>query len=167
MSPLGTKQGTVYRAHCLVTDKSYIGITSQKFKYRRQAHRENAKNPDARTGARSAFYEAIREHGWSSFRWYVVARAATMEELLTLEAEAIEKYNTIIPNGYNLDSSRARPVRDDNTGIVYASIREASRETHTGHQHIASSADTGLPLASGKKFSWFETDLETDEKDEK
>jgi group I intron endonuclease len=146
--------GTVYRAYCHATGKSYIGYTKQKFKSRRQAHREAAKDPTSRSGARSAFYEALREHGWSNFQWTVLHVSDDLEDLLETERAMIQEFNTLIPNGYNLDANRARPVRDDVTGEIYESIRSASKGTRTGHVHVMRSCNTGMALANGKKFSW-------------
>lgn len=155
--------GIVYRAECLVSGKSYIGYTKQKLKSRRKAHKEAYRHPDKRSAGQSIFYQAIREHGWSTFRWHVEFVSNDVEELLTKEEELIMQYDTLDPNGYNTDTSRARPVRDDVTGIVYSSIREASRETNTGHVHLMRSANTGTSLANGKKFSWF--DPQNEQKD--
>lgn len=146
--------GVVYQAKCLITGKSYIGYTHQKFKSRRKAHKEAAFDPTSRSGAEAPFYEAIREHGWTTFQWSVLFTSDSVEELLTKELETIERMNTYVPNGYNLDTSRARPVRDVRSGIIYPSIRAASRETNSGHIGIMLSCNTGLPLANGKQFEW-------------
>lgn len=146
--------GIVYRAHCLATGKSYIGLTMRSLKSRRKAHKEAARKPESRSGGKAPFYEAIREHGWITFQWSVVAKSDDVIELHQLEKQAIKDFNTLVPDGYNLDSSRARPVRDDRSGVIYPSIRAASRATKTGHVHLMMSCNTGLPLANGKKFSW-------------
>lgn len=54
--------------------------------------------------ARTTSYisKAIRKYGWGSFRAFPIFDAKTQEEADALEVNSIAKYNTMVPNGYNL-----------------------------------------------------------------
>lgn len=50
------------------------------------------------------FGEAIKEYGWSNFKYEVLEDGLTKEEAEVREQYWIEKENSIWPNGYNLES---------------------------------------------------------------
>jgi hypothetical protein len=75
---------------------AYIGFTTQRLVDRKRTHQNKAKQ-----GKKALFYEAIREFGWTSFRWDILYRHRDERVLAEKEIELIAELNTITPNGYN------------------------------------------------------------------
>lgn len=50
----------------------------------------------------AAFWHAIQKYGWDNFSHTVLAYDLTREKANELEIYYISKFNTIVPNGYNL-----------------------------------------------------------------
>lgn len=87
----------LYKLTNSVTDKSYIGITRRALKTRLAEHRRAA----FKNNRTSVFCDALREFGSHSFECEVLGTAKNIENLLTMEALAIEVYETLVPAGYN------------------------------------------------------------------
>ena len=77
-----------------LTTKCYIGITSQTLKKRFKSHCYSSNC--------SLISRAIKKYGKNSAIMSVIAECDNWELLCLAEQEAIEKFNTISPNGYNL-----------------------------------------------------------------
>lgn len=75
--------------------KKYIGITSKTVKERFIRHCAPANN-------KNACQRAIHKYGKENVIVTVLAECDNWELLCLSEMEAIEKFNTIAPNGYNL-----------------------------------------------------------------
>ena len=89
--------GVIYKATNKVTGKSYIGRTTMSLNRRIRMHINNSLN----IGNNTYFHNAIRKHGQDNFKWKIIAKCFSKEELNNVEIEMIEKYNTL-KNGYNL-----------------------------------------------------------------
>ena len=89
--------GCVYQAKNKINGKSYIGATKHTLRFRRKEHKRSSEN-----GATPAFHRALRKYGYKAFKWRTLAESSNTDELDLLEAEFIKKYNTTIPNGYNM-----------------------------------------------------------------
>lgn len=87
----------LYKLTNTVTDKSYIGITRRDLKTRIREHRRAAFKLNRTT----LFCDALREFGAHSFECEVLGVAKNIENLLTMEALAIEVHETLVPAGYN------------------------------------------------------------------
>ncbi len=90
----------IYKITNLITGKIYIGQTVQKLLDRWSDH----SRPSA--GAhpnKSAIGSAIRKYGKENFKIEQIDSAGTLEALNILEIHYITKYNTLSPNGYNLE----------------------------------------------------------------
>jgi len=77
-----------------LTTKCYIGITSQTLKKRLKGH--------CRLSSDSLISRAIKKHGKKNTIMSVIAECDNWELLCLAEMEAIEKFNSFAPNGYNL-----------------------------------------------------------------
>jgi len=73
--------------------KLYIGITSKTARQRFKEHCNNTKYP---------VNHAIKKYGKENVKLTVLATVDNWELLYLAEQEAIEKFNTKSPNGYNL-----------------------------------------------------------------
>jgi hypothetical protein len=82
----------LYKISFTTTPKVYIGITSKTAKLRLCQHKYNKLN--------TAISKAIKKHGNPMLT--VLAECNSWELLCLAEQEAIEKFNSKSPNGYNL-----------------------------------------------------------------
>lgn len=87
--------GHIYKITNQITNKSYIGY-SDKVEFRWNDHKN---------GRGSALvYQAIKKYGISNITFEILVEAAETEENFY-----IQKYNTMVPNGYNLTSGGGLP----------------------------------------------------------
>jgi hypothetical protein len=108
--------GQIYKATCKTSGKSYIGQTRshivnrnvyREYGYlkRWQAHVKEAYNPNATQCV--ALNNAIKQYGENDFDVELIDTCGIehddISDLNYLETHYIEKYNTMVPNGYNLD----------------------------------------------------------------
>jgi group I intron endonuclease len=81
----------VYKATNTVNGKSYIGF-DVKWPHRQARHKHDA----FKRKSDYAFHQAIRKHGWDSFKWEILKEDAKLED----EIRLIKEHDTYI-NGYN------------------------------------------------------------------
>jgi group I intron endonuclease len=84
------RYGYIYMTKNLVTGKMYIGL-----------HTNAEYNADY-FGSGVALKDAMKVYGNHNFINGLIEWAGNMDELSTLEQLYIEKYNSLVPNGYNL-----------------------------------------------------------------
>lgn len=87
----------IYLATNIVNDKVYVGLTSLPLGKRKTQHFSDAKYHSYN----SAFHKAIRKYGKENFKWEVIDKSETMEELNEKELYWISFYNSY-KYGYNL-----------------------------------------------------------------
>lgn len=96
--------GYVYRIHCLMNSKDYIGITTQSIDRRWNQHKNESEGDIGLS--LNHFHLAIRKYGWDQFEKSILLKIESdteellIESLRTLEIFYIEKYNSY-KNGYN------------------------------------------------------------------
>ena len=113
----------IYKVTNKVNGKMYIGLTTQKLRYRRCQHRYCAYGKNEP----SYFYCAIRKHGWNSFEWEVIDKATNIEELKEKEKYWITYYQSTNRGiGYNLSQGG-----DGNVG--YKHTKEAKKKLSEAH----------------------------------
>jgi len=81
----------VYQIFCVITKRSYIGITknlSSRFKQH--------------SGADSIIGRAIRKYGKENFEFIVLENCSSYKDAGRFEKLYIQENNTLVPNGYNL-----------------------------------------------------------------
>ncbi len=81
--------------HTSPTGKKYIGQTNN-YNRRCSEHKTTKRCP--------AFHNAIIKYGWDNFKHEILVDGLTIEEANILEEFYIKKYNTLAPNGYNLQT---------------------------------------------------------------
>jgi group I intron endonuclease len=82
--------------------KSYIGQTTRTFEQRMNGHKTSASNPNTKRGC-TYLIKAINYHGWDNMTREIVLECKD-DELDYHEMRLIKEYNTLSPNGYNLNS---------------------------------------------------------------
>lgn len=90
----------IYKITNLITGKLYIGQTVQKLADRWSDHARPSRGIHQN---RSAIASAIRKYGKENFKIEQIDVAGTLETLNLLEIHYIVKFNTLSPNGYNLE----------------------------------------------------------------
>ncbi|MGY3347289.1 MULTISPECIES: GIY-YIG nuclease family protein [unclassified Bradyrhizobium] len=96
--------GKVYLISNKRNSKVYVGITRRTTDYRPYNH---VKTAEAGKGSAGSLQQAIRDFGAGAFAIKLLATAKTLAELASLEVHYIGVYNSLAPNGYNLNRGGA------------------------------------------------------------
>jgi group I intron endonuclease len=132
----------LYLIRNLVNGKGYVGITKRPLRKRLLDH-----YAAARGGKETAIARAITKYGQDAFTVTLLGEAPTWEELLAMEREAIQTYNTfhLTGHGYNLtlggdgttgwkhtEASKARMGLANKGRVLSAEHRAAVSQAHRG-----------------------------------
>jgi group I intron endonuclease len=94
-----------YRITNLITNKSYVGVTTVSIDRRFKQHCWAAIS-----GEQNILYKAMRKYGVENFIVEELAHAiGTTENLYELERQVVSQEQTQIPNGYNMTSGGENP----------------------------------------------------------
>lgn len=85
----------IYRLTNRRIRKSYVGQTKQTLPQRLRDHKHNKE--------RTLVSEAIKEYGLNWFKMDLLCECSTQEEADEKEKAYIQQYNTLTPNGYNVE----------------------------------------------------------------
>lgn len=88
-------RGIIYKITNLINGKQYVGQTIQEPKLRFRAHCAKSR--------KSAINSAIQKYGRKNFKFEILCSAKSIEDLNVLEVGFISTFNTMSPNGSNLD----------------------------------------------------------------
>ncbi|TFL16039.1 GIY-YIG nuclease family protein [Jannaschia formosa] len=97
----GFAGGTIYKVTQLSTGRSYIGQTVQKLDDRWASHVQQARNESISSDA--SLHHAIREFCADDFEIEQIDVADSPETLRRLEREWIDRFQTLAPDGFNLN----------------------------------------------------------------
>lgn len=86
----------IYKIQNKINGKIYIGQTVGTLEHRMSQHKANNKKT-------SVIGNAIQKYGWDNFDVEVIDETETIEELNRKEIYWIGYYNSLSPNGYNLE----------------------------------------------------------------
>ena len=87
--------GLIYMLTCRISQRSYIGQTMRSFK-KRLSEYKSCKH-------QHGIHRAIRKHGLDNFDKIILHDNVPFKDLNVLEKHCIWIYNTMAPNGYNLE----------------------------------------------------------------
>jgi group I intron endonuclease len=87
----------LYRVTCLVSGKSYIGLTHRSLEARWGGHLR-----DARRFSHLPLYKAIRKYGQDNFNVTSLASSGNRDDAGEVERLLIQQENTHAPHGYNI-----------------------------------------------------------------
>lgn len=93
--------GIIYCYTNLVNNKKYIGQTINP-KQRFNQHKSSAFNENDNE-YNSPLHRAFRKYGYENFKYDILIENEDIEVLNELEIYFIKKYNSQIPNGYNIE----------------------------------------------------------------
>src|SRR5580704_3159657 len=88
----------VYKITNKINEKSYIGQTIGPIEKRWNSHCSKQKR------GHGIFYRAIAKYGKENFEIKILARCNSIQEMNHREVYYIKLFNTLAPNGYNLDT---------------------------------------------------------------
>jgi len=122
--------GYIY-IHISPSNKAYIGQTTTSLEHRFNNGNNYIGSP--------VFWNAIQKYGWDSFEHRVLytVEAESKEELIKklnlLERESIKKYNSLAPNGYNVElgGGQGRVTKEKAMQISKTSLRGRAPDKKT------------------------------------
>ncbi len=137
----------IYKLTNRANGKAYIGATVQGVHRRLVEHRHQAK-----AGDKFAISEAIREFGMEAFDIAILKEAGSYEELMQLEMEAIEEFQTMEPNGYNRTRGGRGTLghQKSEAGRLALSVKGKGRILSDSHREAIRLAQLGNDHAKGK-----------------
>lgn len=92
--------GYIYKITNIVNGKCYIGVTTMSIPEKRWSHHRNSLKSKVGCPALKA---SMNKHGIKNFKFEVLIICFN-EDAFRYEKEYIKKYNSIIPNGYNMNA---------------------------------------------------------------
>ena len=106
--------GCIYKATNKIDGKIYIGQTIRTMSERKWAHHYELH--DKTRAHDMPFHRAIKKYGKDSFIWECLADDIDdIKELNRLEIHYIALYNSIVPNGYNLQHGGRNGLHSEET----------------------------------------------------
>jgi group I intron endonuclease len=115
----------VYKVTNKSNGKVYIGQTVRTLEVRWKEHTKNNSHC-------SALHSAISKYGEEVFEIEVIDFAQSIDELNEKEKHWISHYNSIAPNGYNLDSGGRNKVVSQITREKMSKSRSGGKYPHKG-----------------------------------
>ena len=132
--------GYVYKITNTVNNKCYIGISIHEPEKDRVKQHLSGSARGNRLIAR-----AVKKYGRDAFTYEILEANVFDEFLPDLEVAYIANYNTVAPNGYNLDSGGG------GAGSPSAESRRKMSEAHKGKKHSAETRRKISEAHKGKK----------------
>lgn len=142
---MGCEMFQAYRIRCLVSGRSYIGITARPVHRRWAEHWYSA----ARRPGVSAVNLAMAKHGADAFEFDVIAQARTWDDLCELEAILIRQHGTRSPQGYNLSAGGEGALG----AIRSPETRELMAAARRGKPRLATTKAKLSAWRKGKSFN--------------
>lgn len=102
--------GSIYKITNTVNGKAYIGQTRYDAEKTRIRDHLNGNSRGSELVQR-----AVEKYGKDAFTYEILHDGIIPEFLDTLEMEAIEKFNTLVPHGYNLTTGGSNGTRSEET----------------------------------------------------
>lgn len=95
--------GFIYCFTNKVNNKQYIGQTINSTNERYNNHKSNYQNENSKE-YNSLLHKAFRKYGFENFKYEIIAKDIDDIDILNLlEIYYIEKYDTLMPKGYNIE----------------------------------------------------------------
>lgn len=130
--------GRVYLITCLVNNKRYVGVTTQKILRRFAGHIYDIRRNDR------PLYRAMKKYGIENFRIELLEEYTNITEKFLLDREAvnIDNHNTFVDNGcgYNLEKkSKHRFIFSEETKSKWSRASKGKRNGMYGKHHTTES----------------------------
>lgn len=144
------KTFVVYKHTCIVTNKSYVGITCDY-------ERRNKDHQNKLSGCR-AFSSAIKKYGWSEFSHEILATGLTLHSANHFESFYIKHFNSMTPNGYNLrtggdvsllNDEAKKKIGDANRGKNHPQFGKIGSESHKSKKYLVIMPSGDIEIING------------------
>ena len=145
----------IYLVENIVNCKKYIGQTSKTLNRRRSNHFAEAKMKRCK----SAFYNALRKYDRESFSWKIIKDDISDNDADYYERFYIREYNSLVPNGYNIESGGCLHKKLSEETKKKISI--ANKGKLTGRRHSEESKKRMSLSKTGVKRSPFSDEWKT------
>lgn len=153
----------IYKFENNLNHKVYIGLTIN-LQTRYEKHLKNIKDATRQ----EVFYQALRKYGIENFTYEILEQFENYDkELLSdLENYYINKYNSLVPNGYNMipggyngaGLAKGKVVEQYNlTGILvntFPSAHEANRQTGINYSDICACCRNANNKSTAGGYQW-------------
>jgi len=152
--------GIIYIWVCLITGQGYVGLSrsssNEETRKRINTHEKLLHNRwkghilESNYNPKDYFHYAIRKYGHKNFQGRILAefRAGSIEEIKKLVDEAeqqyIVEYNTIAPNGYNLQKGGFSPSFHPDTCYKMQCTKQRFLNTDEGREWIKKCSESQL-----------------------
>ena len=135
----------IYKITNKITGKCYIGQTVQTLQRRWYKHLHNNRCP--------AMRDAIKKYGEDNFYIEVIDSAETLEELNEKEIYWISHYNSVVPNGYNLQEGGKNSRCAESTKQKLSELNRGENHPLWGTHRSQSVKDAVSNARKGMKFT--------------
>jgi group I intron endonuclease len=131
----------IYKITCLITQKSYIGLTVDTVSQRWSNHVCQARKPK-----KSVFHRAIKKYGRSAFVIETLCEVRSLDAACMAERETIVFHGTMIPNGYNLALGGA-----GTPGVRFSHSIETRLKIGAAHKGKVFSVESRQKMSNSRK----------------
>ncbi len=138
----------IYKIINKLSGKMYIGQTVQKLIDRWSDH---SRPCSGRHKNRSAIAAAIHKYGKENFSIEQIDSADTLDELNIKEITYIKAFNTLAPNGYNLElGGDSKVCHEDTKAKISTTMKTKDKSTLFGGKRQVG-APKGRPVSEGRR----------------
>lgn len=118
----------VYKITNKINGKSYIGQTTESLSKRWARH--------CRSGSHcTALKNAIKKYGKENFKIEIIFKTNLVDELNKNESHFINYFNSLVPNGYNMNTGGFNPMAVPETRAKLSAINSGSNHPMFGKHH--------------------------------
>lgn len=145
INPKSPHKHVVYKHTCVITGKSYIGLTNNY--HRRIIQHLN-------TDSCSIFYRSIKKYGWQNFTHEFLATGLSLQAAVHFEEFYIRTHDTMSPNGYNLTSGGETCVVSEETRAKISASnigKHCSYRTEEAKAKMSEAAKNRPPMSEETK----------------
>jgi len=122
-------KGKLYLITNILNQRYYVGITTRSIKHRWEGHKRAAEGEKILN--LKGLHAAMRKFGLENFKITQLGKYDSLKKLAKAEVQAIKKYHSLTPNGYNLNrgggiNPRFGPYEVE--GIEYFSLESLAQD---------------------------------------
>ncbi len=134
----------IYKVENKINYKAYVGQTIGNLDKRRIGHMSRVCK-----GCNFPFHNAIRKYGKGNFDWEIIDECSNIDELNIREKYWIKELNTLVPNGYNLQTGGNNSLAHEETRKKQSEVKKGKkRGPHTReHRERLSKSHKGKTLS--------------------
>lgn len=159
----------IYKFENLINNKCYIGQSSN-LEDRYKKHMYNIND----LSHQEVLYKAFRKYGVENFSYEILEKFEiySLEKLNKLEQEYIKKYNTLIPNGYNMipggnnGAGLSKGIEVEQYSLsgeyvqTFSSAKQASEELNINHSNICACCRNERNIAGDYQWKYSKSNKE-------